>query len=143
MDEPVNIRALVNFIRIFNLEDNIALIDPVPLEDLRKLYAACDIFVLPSLFDFSPRVVAEAMASGKPVIATRVGALPTQVKDGYNGFLVDPANEKQLAHRIKYFIDNPTERDRMGKNARKYAEEWFDERRIAERYLFLTGSERA
>ena len=49
----------------------------------------------------------EALASGKPLIGTNVGGIPAQIKDGWNGFLVVPGNEKQLAEKIKYLIDNP------------------------------------
>jgi len=49
------------------------------------------------------------MASGKPPIGTKVGGIPAQIKDGWNGFLVEPRNEKQLAEKIRYLIDNPEE----------------------------------
>lgn len=107
----------------------------VPYEDLKALYSACDIFVLPSLEEGHGIVLTEAMASGKPLIGSKVGGIPMQIKDGWNGFLVEPGNEKQLAEKIRYLIENEEERKRMGKNSRKLAEEEFDWSRIAERYL--------
>jgi len=107
----------------------------VPYGDLKALYSACDIFVLPSFEEGHGITLTEAMASGKPLIGTKVGGIPAQIKDGWNGFLVEPGNERQLAEKIKYLIDNPEERERMGKNSRKLAREEFDWEKIAERYL--------
>jgi len=107
----------------------------VPYEDLKALYSACDIFVLPSFGEGDPIALKEALASGKPLIGTKVGGIPAQIKDGWNGFLVEPGNEKQLAEKIRYLIDNPEERERMGKNSRKLAREEFDWKKIARRYL--------
>ncbi|MEM3715335.1 MAG: glycosyltransferase family 4 protein, partial [Nitrososphaeria archaeon] len=107
----------------------------VPYEDLKALYSACDIFVLPSLEEGFAIVLTEALASGKPLIGSNVGGTPMQIRDGWNGFLVDPENEKQLAEKIGYLVGNEGARLRMGKNSRKIAEEEFDWRKIAERYL--------
>ena len=107
----------------------------VPYEDLKALYSTCDIFVLPSFGEGDPIALKEALASGKPLVGTKVGGIPAQIKDGWNGFLVDPGNEKQLAEKIRYLIDNPEERERMGENSRKLAREEFDWKKIAEKYL--------
>lgn len=107
----------------------------VPYEDLKALYAACDIFVLPSLEEGSPIALLEAMASGKPLIGSRVGGIKMQIRDGWNGFLVEPGDVVQLAERIRYLAENEGERKRMGANSRKLAEEEFDWRKIAEKYL--------
>ncbi|RLF07945.1 MAG: glycosyltransferase family 4 protein, partial [Thermoprotei archaeon] len=92
-------------------------------------------FVLPSLEEGFGVVLTEALASGKPLVGSNVGGIPAQIKDGWNGFLVESGNEKQLAEKIRYLIDNPEERERMGENSRKLAREEFDWEKIAERYL--------
>jgi len=107
----------------------------VPYEDLKALYSACDIFVLPSLEEGHGIVLTEAMASGKPLIGSNVGGIPMQIRDGWNGFLVEPGDEKLLAEKIEYLIENEEERVRMGKNSRKLAKEEFDWEKIAEKYL--------
>ena len=107
----------------------------VPYEDLKALYSACDVFVLPSLEEGFGVVLTEALASGKPLVGSNVGGIPAQIKDGWNGFLVEPGNEKQLAEKIRYLIDNPEERERMGGNSRKLAEEKFNWTVIADKYL--------
>ena len=107
----------------------------VPYEDLKALYSACDIFVLPSFEEGHGIALTEAMASGKPLIGSNVGGIPEQIKNGWNGFLVEPGNEKQLAEKIRYLIDNEVERKRMGKNSKKLAKEKFDWSKIAGKYL--------
>ena len=107
----------------------------VPYEDLKALYSACDIFVLPSFEEGQGVVLLEAMASGKPLIGSKVGGIPMQIKDGWNGFLVEPGDERVLAEKIDYLIGNEEERMRMGKNSRKLAKEEFDWEKIVEKYL--------
>ncbi|MDW8034349.1 MAG: glycosyltransferase [Nitrososphaerota archaeon] len=81
----------------------------VPYEDLKALYLACDIFVLLSLEEGFGVVLTGALASGKPLIGSSVGGIFMQIRSGWNGFLVEPANEKQLADKIKYLMDNEKE----------------------------------
>ena len=107
----------------------------VSYEDLKALYSACDIFVLPSFEEGDPIALKEALASGKPLIGSNAGGIPMQIRDGWNGFLVEPGNEKQLTEKIKYLVDNDEERERMSKNSRRLAEEEFSWERIAEKYL--------
>jgi glycosyltransferase involved in cell wall biosynthesis len=108
----------------------------LPYDDLKALYRVSDIFVYPLLGYGGVAIsLLEAMAAGLPLIATNIGGLPTQVRDGWNGFLVEPANEKQLAEKIKYLIDHPEERIKMGINSRKLAEGEFNWDKIAEKYI--------
>jgi glycosyltransferase involved in cell wall biosynthesis len=126
---------VLSLIENFGLQRSIRLTGPVPFDDLRKLYAACDIFALPSLTEAAPVAPLEAMASGKPVIGTKVGGVPMEVEDGQSGFLVDPADERQLAERIRYLVNNPEEAKKMGAYGRKIVEERFDSAKTAERLL--------
>lgn len=132
-EKPVSMEEILSFVRHHQLDKNITLTGPLPLEEVRALYVAADIFVLPSLAEGDPLVTLEAMASSKPVIGTKVGGITHQIRDGWNGFLVDPADEHQLADKIAYLIDNPDDRRRMGENSRRCAEEEFDWRRVAEK----------
>ena len=134
-EKPVDMEEFLSVIRQHQLENYVMLTGSLQAKEVRMLYTAADIFVLPSLVEGDPLVTLEAMASGKPVIATKVGGIPRQVKDGLNGFLIDPANERQLAEKIKYMIDNPDEREKMGQNSRRYAEEEFDWSKVAETLL--------
>jgi len=84
-------------------------------EYLKDLYSACDIFVLPSFEEGFGIVLTEALASGKPLIGSNVGGIPMQVRDSWNGFLIEPGNERQLANKIEYLVENEKERKCMGK----------------------------
>ena len=70
--------------------------------------------VLPSFAEGLPVVLMEAMASGKPVIATQVAGVPELVEDGINGFLVPASDETTLADHIARISDDPELRNRMG-----------------------------
>ena len=128
-------RTIRKLIDEYKLEKNIKIIGYIPQEDLKKLYIVSDIYVLPSLEDGGPTSLLEPLACGKPLVGTDVGGIAPQIKDGWNGFLVEPANEKQLAEKIKYLLDHPEKWEEMGKNSRRLAEEEFDWKKIAEKYL--------
>jgi len=113
------------------LRDRMIFIGEIPRLEVPYYYAMSDIVVVPSLQEGWGLVVTEAMATGKPVIGTRVGGIVDQIVDGYNGFLVPPRDPKAIAKRILYLIDNPSEAKKMGMNGRKLAEEKFNiEKRI-------------
>jgi glycosyltransferase involved in cell wall biosynthesis len=140
LEKPIDMEEMHSYIRQHQLESNLILTGALPLEEVKRLYVASDIFVLPSLAEGDPLVVVEAMASGKPIIGTKVGGIPHKVRDGWNGFLIDPADERQLADKIKYLIGHPEEREKMGTNSRQYAEEEFDWRKVAERLSLVYQS---
>jgi len=106
----------------YGLQQNLKLTGIVPLDDLIKLYRASDIFVLSSITEMAPIVIREAMACAKPVIGTRVGNIPELVKDGLNGFIVEPGSERELAEKIIYLLDRPAEAKKMGISGRKFIE---------------------
>jgi teichuronic acid biosynthesis glycosyltransferase TuaC len=87
--------------------------------ELLKLYAASDVFILPSLSEGRPTVINEAMASECAIIASNVDGIPEQVTDGYNGFLVEPRNPEELASKIEYLVENENLMRNMGKNSKR------------------------
>jgi glycosyltransferase involved in cell wall biosynthesis len=98
--------------------------------DIPELLAITDIFTLPSYREGMPRSLIEAMCMCKPVVATNIRGCREEVDEGDTGFLVPVADHKLLAEKIKYLIENPKERIRMGLNARKKALEEFDEKKV-------------
>lgn len=88
-------------------------------DEVSDWFVAADIFTLPSLAEGRPTVIYEAMASECAVVGTNVGGIPEQVKNGYNGFIVEPKKFDQLAEKIIYLLDNKNEMISMGKNGRK------------------------
>jgi glycosyltransferase involved in cell wall biosynthesis len=113
------------------IKDHIVFTGAIPRDIIPKYYAASDIVVVPSLQESWGLVATEAMACGKPVIASNVGGLPDQIIDGFNGFLVPPRSPKAIADKILYLLENPSEARRIGRNGRMLAEEKYDiEKRV-------------
>jgi glycosyltransferase involved in cell wall biosynthesis len=82
--------------------------------ELRRYYAACDLVLQPSLNEGMGRTVVEALAMGKPVIASRVGGLPELIHHGQNGLLISPASSSELADAVCSLLHDPARRHRMG-----------------------------
>ncbi len=134
--EKEYLKIIQTLIEDYKLRDNVILmLEYIPYEDVKKLYIASDIYVLPSLEEPCPTSLLEPLACGKALVGTNVGGIVTMIKNGWNGFLVEPANEEQLAEKIKYLLDHPEKWGEMGRNSRKFAVEEFDWNKIAERYL--------
>ena len=103
----------------------------VPYEKIHELYAACDIFVLPSYTESFPLSILEAMASSKPVIATTVGGIPEMIENAKNGILVEPGNEKQLAQSLILLISDPALRKKIAGQGLKQVQDNFDSKLMA------------
>jgi glycosyltransferase involved in cell wall biosynthesis len=91
-------KAIEDMIQQYGLQRNVVLVGQH--SDMPGVYAAIDIFVLPSLNEGLPMTILEAMAASKPVIATKVGAIPSLIKDGDTGLLVDPRDSDGLRNAI-------------------------------------------
>src|SRR5437870_992177 len=87
--------------------------------DVAPFYAAFDALVLPSSNEGTPVSVIEALGAGRPVVATRVGGIPDVVRDGEEGFLVEPGATDELAERLERLARDPALRERMGKQGRE------------------------
>jgi glycosyltransferase involved in cell wall biosynthesis len=120
-----------------NVKQKVIFTGEIPRDDVPYYYAMSDIVVVPSLQEAFGLVVSEAMACGKPVIGTKVGGIPEQIIDGYNGLLIEPKNPVQIAEKIMWLIDNPKEARRMGENGRKIVEEKFDMRKRIEKIISI------
>jgi glycosyltransferase involved in cell wall biosynthesis len=95
------------------------------LLDFDDALAAMDVFVLPSLQQGIGTVMLDAMAMGRPVIATRVGGVYCAVRDGETGLLVPPSNSAALAERIAELLDDPAKAQSIGSAARDLVEREF------------------
>jgi glycosyltransferase involved in cell wall biosynthesis len=94
--------------------------------DTPDVYAACDMIVIASLrTEASPIVLREAFASGRPVIATKVGDIPEIIRDRENGLLIEPGNIQALASAILEFISDPELAAHCAANGLRYATENF------------------
>ena len=101
------------------------------------VYSAADIFVIPSIFEAFGLTSLEAMACGVPVVGFNTGGIPDMLIPHKNGLLASPADARDLADKIIYMFDHPSERYEMGQNARNTVTENFSDSLQAEKYIRL------
>jgi len=87
--------------------------------DALQIICLMDILIHPSLSEGLARVVMEGMVLGKPVVASKVGGLRELIKDGENGFLVEPGNPQMIAEKLRLLLRDKALREKLGKEARK------------------------
>lgn len=102
--------------------------------------ALCDLFVLPSYTEGFPNAVVEAMALGKAVVATKVGAIPEMLEQGECGVLIDPRDEAGLAEAMLGLVQDEALRSKFGQRAAKRALENYSIDSVFERYLLIWRS---
>lgn len=86
-------------------------------DDVKPIVALMDVLVHPSLAEGFGRAVLEAMALGRPVIASRLGGLREAIRDGENGFLVEPGDAAAIADRLRLLLGDSELRARLGREA--------------------------
>jgi glycosyltransferase involved in cell wall biosynthesis len=116
-----------------NLESLVEFTGAVSQEELPGLYAAADVFCLPTLAEAMGVVNMEAMATGLPVVSSRLMGVPELVEDGVTGLLVTPGREGELAAALKRLAEDPPLRRRLGEGGRRKVAEEFDPGREAAR----------
>ncbi|MFH0779018.1 MAG: glycosyltransferase family 4 protein, partial [Candidatus Eisenbacteria bacterium] len=118
--------------------DRVTFLGFLPEAKLVETWRAAAFTVVPSVcYENSPYAVLESLAFGKPVIATKMGGIPEMVRDGENGFLVEPGNSEHLADRISYLASHPEETWRLGKVARRTVEQTYSAERHFENVMSL------
>jgi glycosyltransferase involved in cell wall biosynthesis len=100
--------------------------------DVAGYYRLFDAFVLPSVNEGTPVSAIEALASGTPVVATRVGGVPDVVTDGVDGFLVEPRNVAAASERLAELAHNPGLAARLGEAGRANARERYSVERLVD-----------
>ena len=88
-------------------------------DDIPEILSIMDVFVLPSMVEGLPIVLLEAMAMGKPVVASRVGGIPEVINHGLTGILIEPANPSEIASSVVNLLKNPAEAKRIGDAGRR------------------------
>lgn len=104
-------------------------------EEVRELLSGAEIIVMPYKEATQSAVAALALAAGKVVVATRVGALEEVLKDSYNSILVPPNNSTALAIALERLLNDTSLRQRLAFNASKTAKESLNWAKIADRHL--------
>jgi glycosyltransferase involved in cell wall biosynthesis len=103
--------------------------------ELRRFYAACDVFVTTPWYEPFGITPVEAMACGRPVIGASVGGIQSTVKDGVTGFLVPPRDPQALANRLAALHSNPVLATRMGAQAARHARRHFSWERVVDKIV--------
>ena len=116
-------KQLLNLVRVRGLNSVVTFAGFQP--NVLEYMADFDVVALPSMLEGFGIVLLEAMAMGKPAVASRVGGIPDAVEDGVTGILVPPANSRQLAEALVALLENSTLRQSMGEAGRKRVETFF------------------
>lgn len=105
--------------------------------EVRREMRRCRLLVLPSLSEGLPRVIMEAMACARPVVASSVGGIPELVEDGMTGYLVPPGDSAALAERMRRCVESEELARRLGAHGREKAERELSSTRYFESYRSL------
>lgn len=130
-----DIEAYREYLDDERLRDRLEFPGFVDLDVKRQLVAAADLFILPSTLEGCPISLLEAMAAGRPVVASRVGGIPELVRSAKHGTLVPAKDPAALAGAIQALATDNRRRDEIGKYNRTFAKEELSWTRAAERTL--------
>jgi glycosyltransferase involved in cell wall biosynthesis len=130
-------QAIETMIQRFGLQSSVILAGHH--SDMPGIYAAIDIFVLPSLNEGLPMTILEAMAASKPVIATRVGAIPSVIKEGETGLLVDPGDADGLRDALARLLSDSDLCQRLGAAGYDWVRRNYTSEAMAMKYRQMYG----
>jgi teichuronic acid biosynthesis glycosyltransferase TuaC len=116
---PAQLKALAPELTV-TLGSKLVPLGTLAPERIPPFSAACELLVLPSYSEGLPIGVLEAMAAGRPVIATNVNGIPEAVQDGKTGFLVGPGDPDALHHALEHLLNTPGLADEMGRRGQEY-----------------------
>lgn len=108
--------------------------------DIPELLATCDVIALPSVEEGLPMALLEAMAAGKPVVATKVGAIPEVIQHGRTGVLVPPASAASLAEALNLLIEDQSTKKAIATEAYKVVQDQYSFNRMLLKYQDLYDS---
>jgi glycosyltransferase involved in cell wall biosynthesis len=106
-------------------------------DDVPDLLAAVDLFVLPSLWEGLSVALLEAMAAGKPIVATAVSGTTQAMIPGETGLVVPPRDSRALADAIIQLLSNPAQAQMMGRAAKQHVTVNFSAQKQADEHLAL------
>ena len=112
-EEKENLRKFA--IRL-KLKDRVIFKGEIPNKEVTEYMVASDVFALPSLSEGFPVTILEAMASGLPIVVTKVTGITEIIINGENGFLAEPKNTKEIAEKILLLLEDEEMRERISRN---------------------------
>lgn len=119
LDQTDYTRSLAEQVNNSGLSDKVIWAEFI--EDTPAMMNSIDILVHPALTEGSGRVIMEAMAAGKPVVGMKSGGVQELIRDGENGFLIQPGNDQDLAVKVELLLEDENLRQNIAANARIYA----------------------
>jgi glycosyltransferase involved in cell wall biosynthesis len=119
-------------VKALGLTDSVDIVDLVDNERIRHEIAAARAVVLFSRQETAPTIIAQAMAAGKPVVASRVGGVQEMVDDGETGFVVESEDEAKLADRLTTLLQDQDLSLRMGQRGHEVALALYTPETVAE-----------
>ena len=117
------------------MQERVTRIGYVPNEMMRPYYQQAELFVMPSLFEPFGMTSQEAMGCGTPVVASKFGGIRNTIRNGFNGFLVDPSNPREFADAILELLKDDKRCKEIGQNAYEVILEEYSWEAIARRHL--------
>lgn len=131
--EPVYAEQVRHEIETVGLGDRVRLLGGLSEEAIQEEFAGCDVLALPSIQETTPMVIAQAMAAGKPIVATPVGGVAEMVHDGETGYLVPVGEVDGLTDALLRLLADPLLRTRMGQAGRNFADRNYRAASVAHR----------
>lgn len=115
---------LKNIVKELNMEENVEFLGFISERDKYAYYKSTDVCVFPSRQDYGPIVLPEAMACGKPIVASNVGGIPFMVENGKTGLLFESENVEDLAEKIVTLLKDEKLRRKMGEAGKEKVKEF-------------------
>lgn len=115
-----------------SVREIVQFLGPVDPERKFELLRRASVLILPSENEGQPYVILEAMSAGLPIVSTRVACIPETVRDGIDGFLIEPHDVDALTERISRLVRDESLRSRMGQKSRERFLEHYTYERFAE-----------
>ncbi|MBR61382.1 MAG: glycosyl transferase family 1 [Dehalococcoidia bacterium] len=136
------VAELKELARSFGIYKQVKFVGSVRQSLLAEFYRAADALIFPSYYESFGLVALEAMASGTPVVASRVGGLPQLIKNGETGYLVPFRCPESFTEKLEVILSNPILQDAIGASARRDAMDysWGNAaKKLARFYFSLSG----
>ncbi|MFQ6015653.1 MAG: glycosyltransferase family 4 protein [Anaerolineae bacterium] len=128
---------LRNLAQELQISEYVVFAGEVSYDHIPAHFAACDLFVLPSVYEGNARVLAEAAAAAKPVVATEVSGTRDTVVDGETGYIVPPREPATLARQIISLLNDPQRAKEMGEEGQTHVMALYEENRLLEGFREL------
>ncbi|MGI0085104.1 MAG: glycosyltransferase family 4 protein [Nitrososphaerales archaeon] len=122
-DQSGYINYLKSLARDLGIENKVFFTGAIyDFQEKMETYASCDIFALPTTYEGTSQAIFEAMSQSRPIVATEVGGIPSQIENGKEGMLIPTGDDSALGKAILKLLDNPSLARQLGLNAKSKVE---------------------